>query len=287
MKKTAIFAVLFLAFCAAFSLAAEIEITKKVRTSGNVTNTIYTVKGAGKYRQGFVINSFKRKDGSLSLANNAGNIAGFHQGWFGGGMMLATMKGRIRLLDKPYTFTERKDGFTIAISHEEYPSEIKYTYFPDKNYVLCTFEIKAKAPVRLPELTLLANPGHHGRTPEGKKDFARHAATAARQWKIAPDSPLEKLDPGCENYVVIWDDYNDMLGSAAVLFDPDDFVKVGVVGFVRSLVGVRFTLKDDSPRCGFLLYGIPEDHLDSDEVRAEMKKQAPALLKELKALKLK
>ena len=285
MKRIAFPAVLFLTGLAAFSLPAGIEITKKVRPAGKIINTIYTIRGAGKYRQGFVINSFKRKDGLLSLANNAGNIAGFHQGWFGGGMMLAVMNGRTRLLDKPCTFIEREDGFIIQIAHEEYPTEVKFTYFPDKNYVLCSFEIKAKAPVKLPELTLLANPGHHGRTPEGKKEFARHVETPVRHWKVVPGAPLEKLDLSRENYVVAWDEYNDMLGSAVVLFSPEDFVNVGVLGFGRSLVGVKFTLKDDSPRCSFLLYGIPEDYLDSDEVRAEMKKQAPVLLKELKALK--
>lgn len=285
MNKKTFLAVLTL-ILAGSALRADVTITPKVRKFKSYTNTIFTIKGAGPYTQQFIINEFTKKEGK-TLANNLGNVLGMGQGWFANGMMMATLNGKIRLLDQPYKFTRRKDGFTVNTLYADCPVEVKFTYFPGKDHVLCTFDAKSKTPVKKLELRLLATPGHGGISPEGRKPFKRHIETAARSWALKQGAPAVKLDLKKENYATAFDDYNDVRGAAVIVFDPAEFASAEAGLWGRDLVCFTFRLAPGKTRCSFLLRGVPENHLDTDEVREEMKKTAPKLLEELKKIKLK
>ena len=270
---------LFTVVAAALSIgafAAEIKLNKKVIDRKSHKLYRYDISGF-KYKQSFNYIVFSKKDGTETLANNSGNVCGLTYGWFGSGMISAVANNKVQLLAQPPKIEEGKDSIKFNFDGKGFKSELTFKFVPDSDLVIGKLKVEPAAALRKLVVNFFSVPGHNGNTIEGKKPFNRYFATALRRAKLENGKSVV-IDKDKENWISLFDEYNDGTGSGVLLYAPDKVKSVKITAGGR-LVVVNAELPAKQNEFDFVLRGIPTSYLDEDEVIEDMKKNAADMMR--------
>lgn len=259
------------------AISAEITLNKKV--IDRKTHKLYRYDIAnGKYKQSFNYIVFNKKDGTVSLANNSGNICGLTYGWFGSGMISAVINNKVQLLAQQPEIEEGKDFIKFNFDGKGFKGELTFKVI-DADIVKGNLKVEPAAAIRKLTVNFFSVPGHNGNTIEGKKPFNRFFATSLRREKLETGKVVV-IDKNKENWFALFDEYNDGTGTGILLFAPDKVKSVKLNGTGRMIIA-NVELPTAQNEFSFILRGIPTSYLDEDEAIEDMKKSADNLLKNL------
>lgn len=272
MKKVLLFVFTVLAVC---GFAAEISLNKKVIDRKNHKLYRYDIVG-GKFKNSFNYIEFTQKDGSITLANNSGNICGLTYGWFGSGMISAVANNKVQLLAQKPKIEEGKDFIKFEFDGKGFKSELTFKFIADSDVVKGTIKVEPASAIKKLAVNFFSVPGHNGNTIEGKKPFNRYFATALRRAKLENGKPV-MIDKDKEKWFALFDEYNDGTGTGVLLYDSAKVKSVKINGTGRMVI-VNVEMPQNQTEFDFILRGIPTSYLDEDEVIEDMKQNAEKIL---------
>jgi hypothetical protein len=259
------------------AIAAEISLKKNVIKRQGHDFYRYDIRG-GKYKQAFNYIIFQGKNGP-ALSNVAGNACGLTYGWFGSGMISVVVNGKVQLMSQSFKIEEGKDYFKFNLDGKGYKGELTFKFIPNSDLIKGRIKVEPADAIKRLIVNLYAVPGHNQHTVEGKKEFKRLYTTAVRNGKLDKGQAIV-IDKNKENWIALYDEYNDSTGTAVLLFAPEKVKSVKVTGQGR-LVLAGVELPAGQNEFSFLLRGIPTSYLDEDEVVEDMKKNSAKMMKNL------
>lgn len=132
-------------------------------------------------------------------------------------------------------------------------------------------------------LTFMALPGHHG----AQKIRDRWGSTAEHNWQYATDgSKAATLDITRENWILLYDSQENLLGSAGILFDTEKLQAVYcILGETTCKVNMR--AKPGCNQIDFMIWGFPHNYKSQEAAYDHLNENSANFLKILKNVNFK